>query len=394
MRKLLFTSIIFVLQILITPAFAQAQGGQKQIKALPLGKIAHLSTVEVMINDSGPYTFVLDTGAGGNVLNEKLAAELKLPVVGSIAVGSPMGEKPKESDQFSMASFSIGDVVLSDVLAVAMDLDGPFRGLTAPDGILAAAAIEGHVMTINYPNEYMTLEKGALPAADGRKILDYDGSDTVPHLAVSVGGKSVDVALDSGAPQGLSLPLSLAEELTLESAPKVTGKGRTVDAEFEIRSSRLNGDIQLGDLRLANPMINFNEKAPYGNVGIGILGQYSVAIDCSNQRIALAPVAGAKVASGDAGGPRRVMRRRSGNKSYGIQLLGIVGDELAVQGADAGMPAAKAGLLAGDKITAMNGAELKTLSDAERVKALRGSPLVLLVDRNGEEVELTLTLGE
>ncbi|MCP4293919.1 MAG: hypothetical protein GY780_18975 [bacterium] len=355
-----------------------------------MGKIAHLSTVEVMINNSGPYSFVLDTGAGINVLNEKLAETLKLSVVGSVELGSPMGDKPSLSDQHSLGSLAIGDVVFEDVLVVSMDLDGPFRGLKAPDGILAAAALEGHVITINYPQDYMTLQKGTLPPADGLKILEYDGTNTVPHLEVSVGGKTVEVALDSGAPHGISLPMNLSDELPLEGSPKVVGRGRTVDAEFEILSSKLVGDFQLGEMKLANPNINFNRKAPYGNIGIQILGDYSVAIDCSNQRISFSPEPGAKVAEGKAGGPKRMVRKRSGKQSYGIQLTGIVGDELEVLGTSAGLPAEIAGLLVGDKIKAMNGKQLKSISGEERVKALRGSPLVLLVDRNGEEVELTL----
>ncbi len=390
MRKPLFTSMFLVLLIFTVAALALAQGGRTQIKTLPLGKIAHLSTVEVMINNSGPYSFVLDTGAGINVLNEKLAETLKLSVVGSVELGSPMGDKPSLSDQHSLGSLAIGDVVFEDVLVVSMDLDGPFRGLKAPDGILAAAALEGHVITINYPQDYMTLQKGTLPPADGLKILEYDGTNTVPHLEVSVGGKAVEVALDSGAPHGISLPMNLSDELPLEGSPKVVGRGRTVDAEFEILSSKLVGDFQLGEMKLANPNINFNRKAPYGNIGIQILGDYSVAIDCSNQRISFSPEPGAKVAEGKAGGPKRMVRKRSGKQSYGIQLTGIVGDELEVLGTSAGLPAEIAGLLVGDKIKAMNGKQLKSISGEERVKALRGSPLVLLVDRNGEEVELTL----
>ena len=64
-----------------------------------------------------------------------------------------------------------------------------------------------------------------------------------------------------------------------------------------------------------------------------------------------------------------------------------------VIGVDAGLPAAAGGLAGGDRIIAMNGRPVESLTREERIAALRGSPLVLSIERDGDELELVLSLG-
>src|SRR5262249_50234237 len=56
--------------------------------SVPMHWFTKRPVVEVKINDKGPYRFILDTGAQGSVLDQGLADELKLPVVGEARVGS------------------------------------------------------------------------------------------------------------------------------------------------------------------------------------------------------------------------------------------------------------------------------------------------------------------
>ncbi len=51
-----------------------------------------------------------------------------------------------------------------------------------------------------------------------------------------------------------------------------------------------------------------------------------------------------------------------------------------------------AGLKSGDRIIAMNGKLVASLSNDERISLLRGSPLLLKVSRAGGVVELTMSL--
>lgn len=355
--------------------------------AVPTENLAHLTMVKVFINGQGPYNFVVDTGAGVMVLNSDLVNTLKIPVVGTSEVGSPMGTEPMQVDSLRVSSVKIGDAVIEDLPAVALELQDMFGSLQAPDGILAAASFEGFLMTIDFPNKSVLLRKGELPPADGQRVLDYSAASVVPNIPVSIAGETVDVAVDTGAPSTLVLPSSYISSLPLESEPAVTGQGRTVDATFEILSSQLKGTLNIGDIAIEDPTIAFNDRTKHPHIGMGVLGDYSLTIDRTNRRVMFEQ----RRQASTSGSPTRRIVRRGGKKSYGIMMDGLSGDVLHVKGVGSGLPAEEAGLMAGDRIVAMNGKSVRSLSTDERMSFLRGSPLVLRVERGTNTIELTLS---
>lgn len=78
---------------------------------------------------------------------------------------------------------------------------------------------------------------------------------------------------------------------------------------------------------------------------------------------------------------------------YGLRLEMNEDDSgLLIAGIDPDSPAQRAGLKAGDKILAINGSPLDTLSETEQLSAFRESPLRLRVSRGGATQEITLEL--
>ena len=75
-----------------------------------------------------------------------------------------------------------------------------------------------------------------------------------------------------------------------------------------------------------------------------------------------------------------------------MMFRGIQGDTLEVLGTDAGSVAEQAGLAVGDVIMKMNGKKVATLAADERMKLLRGSPLTVVVDRDGQTLEIAMSL--
>jgi predicted aspartyl protease len=349
--------------------------------ALPVQYLGHLATIPVQVNGSGPYPFVVDTGAAVTVIGQKLARELKIPVVGSSDVASPMGAAV-QADSLRIDSLSFGDAAVDGVPAVALPLETVFGPLTAPAGILAVASLRGYVVTLDFVGGSVLVRPGELPPADGAQVLDYDGTDVVPRVSITLGDESVACVIDTGAPGGISLPPRLAKILPLVSPPVVTGHGRTVDATFEIRTAQLAGTARIGSITLSNPTLSFPENAGQAHLGMEVLSRLSITIDCASSRIAFDRPEGAE---------RRLLRA-GGKRRYGIQLPGLDGDELLVLGVDAGQAAAEGGLKEGDRIVMMNGRPVPRLSTSERIAALRGSPLVLRVRRGDDEIELTLKL--
>jgi hypothetical protein len=103
-----------------------------------------------------------------------------------------------------------------------------------------------------------------------------------------VGSISVDADLDTGSPANVSLPKKYADELTLEEAPVLVGRGRIVGGEFAIYGARAKGEIRIGSVTLATSALDLHERLPVANVGYRALRDFAITIDQKNHRVRFA----------------------------------------------------------------------------------------------------------
>ena len=255
--------------------------------SVPMHWLMKKPMVDVKINGKGPYRFFLDTGAQGSVLDQALAEDLKLPVLGDGRVGSP-GGKGLPAKKVRLDRLEVGDAVLSAVPAYAFDRSHLDRGKDSPRGVLSAGIFPGFLVTLDYPQSRLVIRRGQLPAPDSARVFTYDAKRPLPELRLSVAGQQVDVHLDSGAPGGITLPLKLAERLPLASKPVEVARGRRVDQEVVILGAKLNGQVKLGRYVLENPDLRFQDipNAP-GHVGYEFLRRFAVTLDAANHRVQL-----------------------------------------------------------------------------------------------------------
>ena len=259
---------------------------------VPLTLRDNRPVVEVRINGEGPFPFVLDTGAMATVISDDLATRLALPAMGEVQVGSPAGGKPVPARMIRLDRLSVGDAVIHGAMAVAMDLSPVLRGPGAPAGVLSARIFEGSLLTLDYPAGAVNIRHGALPESDGATILQYEPSDPLPTIPISVAGVEVRAHLDTGSARGLMLPASYADRLPLASKPAEAAKARLVDGEMTVLGSTLKGDLRIGKFTFKDPEVQFGDRAPVANVGSAILGRFAVTLDSKNRRIRLEEPAG------------------------------------------------------------------------------------------------------
>ena len=243
--------------------------------------------LEVRIDGKGPYRFALDTGAaGGGRIGSALAKTLGLKVVGQAMTGDPTGKNRQTIDIVEAGSLTVGGATFSGVhLAVREPLPGP-GGEPGFDGVLGIGLFEEHLLTLDYPSQRVRIEKGELPAADGREILDFTTPHGVPMIRTKIGDLDVDADVDSGNQKGeLVLPASYIGKVSLEKEPVVIGRGRTSFNEFEIKQAPLKGAVRIGGQTVERPLVDFVEGFPQGNLGHVFLRRFAVTIDQKNHRI-------------------------------------------------------------------------------------------------------------
>ncbi|MFX1484592.1 MAG: retropepsin-like aspartic protease, partial [Promethearchaeota archaeon] len=115
---------------------------------------SHLVGVPVHINGQGPFSFVLDTGAGNTVITPSLADKLAIEakaMAGGIArgVGGDL-----ELKLAGLASLSVGTVQITNSQVVVLDLKrvSP-KGNLIENGIIGYDFLRNFETVIDYPNK-------------------------------------------------------------------------------------------------------------------------------------------------------------------------------------------------------------------------------------------------
>jgi CubicO group peptidase (beta-lactamase class C family)/predicted aspartyl protease len=248
---------------------------------LPMELTRHVPVIEAKVNGKGPFRFQVDTGFGGMIeVTPEVAKALSLPMIGEGISGDPSGKNQKSVRILSAESVDVGDAHFGQV---EVSEGGPhFEGI---DGVIGLQLFNGLIVTFDYPNSRFNVDGGALPAADGAKILTYRVEHGVPNIDIDVAGHKVSTDIDSGSPALLSMPLSLAKSLPLASEPQVVGHGRTVGNEFDIYSAPMKGEAHVGAITLTDPRVDFVDLFPVANLGFRFLKDYVVTFDPANHRV-------------------------------------------------------------------------------------------------------------
>lgn len=117
----------------------------------------HLLTVPVVINGSGPYDFVVDTGSSVTVLDEHLYEALGLRTINLQRLSGIM---PQRKERRAVVNeVSVQGACVHDVAVVSMDLVIPFSGRRT-DGILGENFLDRFDVLLDNKAKTLWLDRG------------------------------------------------------------------------------------------------------------------------------------------------------------------------------------------------------------------------------------------
>jgi predicted aspartyl protease len=188
--------------------------------------------ISVTVNDAGPFTFVLDTGAARSVVSDELARELGAPVVAQSEIvtsaGSEMGMVVR------LGSVEIEGTRVESLLApvvAASRLAALGRGVR---GLLGQDFLSGFNYTLDYRRTRLTWDGTAACGSPAAVVLTTSEGRFIAAL-VDGGGKSLRLVPDSGA-----------EVMVLFAGnPPGTGRVRVEGVAGGIRSASMTTVAQL-----------------------------------------------------------------------------------------------------------------------------------------------------
>ena len=237
--------------------------------------------VDVMLDGKGPYRFAFDTGMSGTVMiRPALAAELGFPVVGKAMVGDASGKHTQPTDLVMISNMSLNGMQMADVIAVAPQASVAHLKEVPENlvGILGRGLVQDYLLTVDYPNQVISIKRGQLDAQTDH-VIDFEFSHGVMEISVNLAGKPYKLLLDTGSRSSITLPRSAAEGLQLTTALRESASVSTVTNTYQILTSELNGSLELAGFELENPKIMFADEHTPRLIGYQILKEFAFTID-------------------------------------------------------------------------------------------------------------------
>ncbi len=358
-----------------------------------LTRIGDHLLLPVRINQKGPYLFLLDSGAAATILNRSLAKDLGLEItegMQALGVGGSEVFGACQIDSLDIDGFSIQNLKIYsgdlDALGTALGVD--IQGILGYD-LFARAVIKLDIraclMTLIEPTSFK-----------------YSGEGSVVKGEITGGLMQIEATLDeqwtgtfridTGAAGALHLhsPFvnrnGLLEAYTPHIEMNTMGAGGTTPTVFT-RAKRFD----LGGYRFDRPIVTLQTsetggalamRDSIGTIGNDIWSRFTIYFDYPRKRIILE-------SNPDFDVPLHMIR--SGISAVRRDAA------LVVLGTIPGSPGARKKLLPGDRIIAIDGVAITSMSDLDWRAALdgdAGEKVKLKIERDDRVLSRTIRLAD
>ena len=235
--------------------------------------------VNVLINGTGPFRFMIDTGTGAEaVIQPGAADELHLPQSGTMFLGDPSGQGGRTVPVRVMDTVTVAGADFYAIRAAEhtlVDTEVPC------DGLLGFKLFQGFLLTLDYPAGRLILQDGELQPDGGIHVHPFRMPQRVPLIALTIGDLQIEAMVDSGG-AGLSIPQRYAHQLKFSADPERVGSARSLAMRFFFDVAKLASDVRLGDITFVQPWVEINGVFPTANFGSVPLQHFVVTFDQDN----------------------------------------------------------------------------------------------------------------
>ncbi len=227
-------------------------------------KIESRLSVEVRVNGTGPYRFIVDSGADTSVVGLRIARNLQLPL-GTPATLNGMTAR-NIVDRVHVAELKLGSTAISNLQLPALreyDLGG--------DGMIGIDALHKQRLMMDFEKRMIKVEDASIPAKrmpDEIVVVGRLQRGQLILTHVRAGGLPLDAVIDTGSEITIGNS-ALRDKLIRGNRDKfvtipVTGvTGKTVDLQFAKIA-----ELQLGPVVLRDVPMAFADVPPFKLFGL------------------------------------------------------------------------------------------------------------------------------
>jgi hypothetical protein len=323
---------------------------------------------------------IIDTGAAASVVTSKYAKSHGLGVrnVGELHLRDSFKQTKNTPRVANVAALKLGGATFEKFDAVVEDFKSLESISERLDLVLARPVFRDVLLTIDYPRRRLIIERGALPSANGRDVLelkrDEDGALLIP---VMIQNEQAWLTLDTGhTGDGLLLSRYRLLAMRWASTPVEADKVVGFIGEGVSKIGRMDGNAVVGQYTFPKPIISVSYDDDREYLGADVLRHFVMTIDQRNNRVRLSR------ATTDPLESPAVMR-------FGFEFTDKKGTIEVVEGS----AAQRGGLRTGDRVRSINGFPIERFTYIQRDLIERnGSPVTVRFVRDGQELVLRVPL--
>jgi hypothetical protein len=254
-------------------------------------KVAHLVRVPVRLGDDELH-FLVDTGIGVTVVNERLSTRPDVEVLAETYAGRRMSGQLVEAPLVRLPTLAVGGYAVDGQVAASVDLGDGF------DGILGPAYFADRIVTTDPAAGTFTIHDDDEPV-DGVEVpveIHRDGPSVDPFVELVLpSGRTVLVEVDTGSDR-LILDSGFMAECGLEPGGAGVSTREGVDETghpYVRHDATLAGAVHLKaapETVQDSPTVIFQEIIHDGLLGSEYLYRYRFSFDLAGARLLLAPL--------------------------------------------------------------------------------------------------------
>lgn len=221
-------------------------------------------TVDVLINEQGPYKFIVDSGADTSVIGEGLAARLGLPDAGPVVLNAMTESRPVE--RVSVDSIRLGPTRTTNLELPVLDE----RDIGA-DGMIGLDALVAQRLMMDFDKRIVTVDDEYRFPRSGPNIIIVTARRERGQLILTevlAMGHRLDAVIDTGTEvtignSALREKLGIGQSETIETVEifGVTGTKQEVDFAVIPR-------LELGPVTFLNVPVAFADVPPFEIFGL------------------------------------------------------------------------------------------------------------------------------
>lgn len=374
--------------------FASTRGAEAATTTLPFELANDHVFIDVALDGTGPYHFVVDSGSPFALLDASVARELHLPVAPQGTVGG-VGNAQVPAGSTTARVLRIGGLAIAHEPFVVTDLHGTIGTAEgrAVDGVIGRDLLKKFTTTFDYEHRTLAFDPDlhATDPAD-TTFVPMRTARGVPQIDCTIAGVRSTCNVDTGSrlPVTVLAPFTHAHPRVVPSALGDVGVdgfglGGAAFGRLGILPSLEFGGYALRDVICdysTQTQGAFADENLGGNIGGGVLKRFTVIFEYARQRIGFSPNAGFAL-------PPLVDRS-------GLFLV-TTGDAIQILDVRPATPASRAGLAKNDRILDVDGEpvsanDLPTLR--ARLSAAPGTSLALRIERDGTPREIAFALED